>query len=277
MWSRRDFSLLDIFDSIDRYRDGYVTEYSLRSFLSRNGHFVTDDDILAIMRRLDHDEDGRLNSFEFNEALMKAETGIRSRDHGSFTPSASIRRPLSASPVRRSLYNTSPRRAPAPRMESLTPMRPSLNRSEILHTPSPVRRAASPDRSFNARSSFQTPPRASRAGSPPRELKRSPLRFSEEFELIDTLKEQINLDKSLERAKEDLALRADFNTIDTFDLFDSSRRSNLDFYDIKDTFNLFGVYPDNDELNLLIKKYDKDFDGKWRYSEFLEAILPKKH
>ena len=173
LWARRDFSLLDSFDSIDRYRDGYVTEYSLRSFLSRNGHFVTDDDILAIMRRLDHDEDGRLNSFEFNEALMKAETGIRSRDHGSFTPSASMRRPLSASPARRSLYNTSPRRAPAPRMESLTPVRPSLNRSEILHTPSPARRAASPDRSFDARSSFQTPPRASRAGSPPRELKRS--------------------------------------------------------------------------------------------------------
>ena len=55
LWLRRDFSLLDSFDAIDRYRDGYVTEYSLKTFLSRNGHYITDEDVLAIMRRLDHD------------------------------------------------------------------------------------------------------------------------------------------------------------------------------------------------------------------------------
>ena len=91
------------------------------------------------------------------------------------------------------------------------------------------------------------------------------------------MKEQINLDKNLERAKEDLAVRADFNTVDAFDLFDPLRRGNLDKYDLKDVFSLFGVSADNDELNLLIKKYDTDLDGKWRYSEFVNAILPKKH
>lgn len=72
-------------------------------------------------------------------------------------------------------------------------------------------------------------------------------------------------------------MRADFNTLDAFDLFDPLKRGNLDIHDIKDTFNLFGVYPDTDELNLLIKKYDADYDGKWRYTEFVNAILPKKH
>ena len=183
---------------------------------------------------------------------MRAESDVRPRESGSFTPAASTRRPLSASANRRSLMNTSPRRAPAPRMGSSSPMKSSLNRSEILHTPSPAKRSyASPDKGYDMGSSYHTPPRASRA-SPPRELKRSPLRFSEEFELIDTLKEQINLDKNLERAKEDLSVRADFNTIDAFDLFDPFKRGNLDFHDLRDTFNLFGVYPDNDELNLLI-------------------------
>ena len=132
---------------------------------------------------------------------MRAESDFRPRDSGSFTPAASHRRPLSASANRRSLLNTSPRRAPAPRVGSSSPMKSSLNRSEILHTPSPAKRAsASPDKGYESRSSYQTPPRASRA-SPPRELKRSPLRYSDEFELIDTLKEQISLDKNLERAK----------------------------------------------------------------------------
>ena len=43
--------------------------------------------------------------------------------------------------------------------------------------------------------------------SPPRELARSPLRYSDEFELVEAIKTQIDLDKDLERAKEELATR----------------------------------------------------------------------
>jgi len=103
------------------------------------------------------------------------------------------------------------------------------------------------------------------------------LRYSDEFELVDALKEQINHDKDLERAKEDLATRADFNLIDTFDLFDCTKKGNVDLYDLKDLFSLFGVTADADELRLIVKRYDSDMDGKWRYSEFVQSILPKKN
>ena len=73
---------------------------------------------------------------------------------------------------------------------------------------------------------FLTPPRLARV-SPPRELARSPLRYSDEFELVAALKNQIDLDKDLERAKEELALRADFNTIDTFNMFDPLRKGAI--------------------------------------------------
>lgn len=76
---RRDFNIIDAFEQIDRYRDGFITETTLRAFVSRNGNIITDDDVLAIMRRLDHDEDGRLNYQEFNDAMLCAETPLRPR------------------------------------------------------------------------------------------------------------------------------------------------------------------------------------------------------
>lgn len=135
------------------------------------------------------------------------------------------------------------------------------------------RSAAQLSRSFEV--DYYTPPRIARV-SPPRELTRSPLRYSDEFELVDAIKTQIDLDKALERAKEELATRADFNTIDTFNLFDPLRKGAIDTSDLKDVYNLHGQFPDFDELTLLMKKYDTNHDRKWSYHEFVDAILPKK-
>lgn len=278
---RRDFNILDGFESIDRYRDGFITEPSLRSFLSRNGHLITDDDVLAIMRRLDHDEDGRLNYQEFNEALLCAETPLRPRSQGRWdaSPAPRVARPLTASPsrryvspVRRYTY-TSPKRTAPARVET-SPARSPVREMLSQSFSTPIRpRAASPSRSFDA--GYYTPPRLARV-SPPRELTRSPLRYSDEFELVAALKNQIDLDKDLERAKEELALRADFNTIDTFNMFDPLRKGAIDTSDLKDVYNLHGQYPDFDELALLMKKYDLNHDRQWSYHEFVDAVLPKK-
>ena len=269
---RRDFNVLDAFEQIDRYRDGFITESSLRAFVSRNGNIITDDDILAIMRRLDHDEDGRLNYQEFNDALLCAETTLRPRSHGIWdSPVLRAVRPLTASPSRRLAY-TSPKRAAPARVETSPIRSPPRSLNQSFHTP--MRRSvAALNRSFEAE--YYTPPRAARI-SPPRELSRSPLRYSDEFELVDAIKTQIDLDKDLERAKEELAMRSDFNTIDAFNLFDPLRKGAIDSTDLKDVYNLHGQYPDFDELTLLLKKYDTNMDRKWSYHEFVDAILPKK-
>ncbi len=182
-----------------------------------------------------------------------------------------VARPLTASPSRRFAY-TSPRRAAPARVETSPIRSPPRTLNQSFTTP--VRpRAASPNRSFDV--GYSTPPRVARV-SPPRELSRSPLRYTDEFELVEALKTQIDLDKDLERAKEELALRADFNTIDMFNLFDPLRKGAIDSSDLKDVYNLHGQYPDFDELQLLMKKYDTDYDKKWSYHEFVDAILPKK-
>ena len=96
-------------------------------------------------------------------------------------------------------------------------------------------------------------------------LGRSPLRYHEESDLAEGLKEQIVLDKELERAKEELALRADFNPVDAFNVFDPMRKGHIVFYDLKDVFNQCGQFPAADDLELLLLRYDRDCDRKWSY------------
>lgn len=38
--------------------------------------------------------------------------------------------------------------------------------------------------------------------------------------------------------------------------------------------NSIGIFPSLDELDLFVKRYDKDMDHRLRFSEFCEAFLP---
>ena len=63
--SRYDFSRLDAFRAIDRYRLNSILRDDLRLFLIRNGIEANSLDVDNIMRRLDMDRDGRLTYTEF--------------------------------------------------------------------------------------------------------------------------------------------------------------------------------------------------------------------
>lgn len=53
-----------------------MTHNDLKAFLRQNGHLSTDSDLIAIVRRIDLDNDAMLNSEEFSQALRVVEPGI---------------------------------------------------------------------------------------------------------------------------------------------------------------------------------------------------------
>ncbi len=67
--SRYDYSSYAAFRSLDKYNDGFVNTHSLASFLKSNGHFATDKEVLAIIRRIDTDGDAKLSFEEFSDFL----------------------------------------------------------------------------------------------------------------------------------------------------------------------------------------------------------------
>jgi Ca2+-binding EF-hand superfamily protein len=68
-----DFSLMDGFKVLDLYCLGYVTDEIMQKFLARNGITAYAEDIQAIMRRLDKDQDGKVNYPEYVDAVLSSE------------------------------------------------------------------------------------------------------------------------------------------------------------------------------------------------------------
>ena len=95
-----------------------------------------------------------------------------------------------------------------------------------------------------------------------------------ELSMVNLFREQLELEKRLERVKIDLTLRTDFNLIDAFRIFDSEGKGWITPQEVKESLSLFGVFASIDDLNLYFSRYDKDEDGKLRYSEFCDSFLP---
>ena len=88
------------------------------------------------------------------------------------------------------------------------------------------------------------------------------------------LREQISLERELETAKISLIQKPDFNVFDAFRIFDIDSRGWVSLSDLKLGLNDIGVFPGHEELDLYFKRYDKDQDGRLKFSEFCDSFSP---
>ena len=75
---RYDYSTLSAWRSVDRYNDGRIDTFNLGTFLRGCGHYATETELLAIVRRIDTDGDARLSYSEFAEFLRSSNPPTRS-------------------------------------------------------------------------------------------------------------------------------------------------------------------------------------------------------
>jgi Ca2+-binding EF-hand superfamily protein len=114
-----DYSAYAAFNSVERFtRTGVLTTVNIAEFLRTQGHFASESELVAIVRRIDTNGDGTINSGEFAE-FMRPLGGVK---------------PVYASPVRSSspMRSSSPIRASSPvRVKTTTLLESpvSLNRS----------------------------------------------------------------------------------------------------------------------------------------------------
>lgn len=74
---RHDFSTYGCFRAVDDLNEGDINPNNLRSFFKNNGYYPTEDDVIAIVRRLDLNADCKVNYAEFCEAIKTQEFVVR--------------------------------------------------------------------------------------------------------------------------------------------------------------------------------------------------------
>ena len=187
-----DYSPYAAFRSIDRYNSGRLDTVNIGSFLRQNGHYASELELLAIVRRVDTDGDANIVYSEFAEFVR---------------PIVPVPRPLS--------YPPPPR-----------PMSPVRTGTSPLKTSSPARSYSAGRPSMAASS----PARASYSPARVSPSRKPILRMPAEDELVHTLKEQCNLEAEIENNKINLAHRTDFNLYDAFNVFDVPRYGSIDTF-----------------------------------------------
>jgi Ca2+-binding EF-hand superfamily protein len=256
---RYDWTARAAFETIDSLRDYVLNHRNIQSFLRINGFVATDGEVIAIIRRLDSDGDNKVTLDEFIEGVRYAVPIVSSLPPVTTTfeeskrPSSPLRR-TAASPLRQTESAS-----------ALSHSRTSYGGSGAQNVVAP----SSPQRS----STYQ--PTASLAASSSPSRRYSPLKASDENELVRAFKEQIALENELEDAKNRLALQSDFNLPDAFDLLDRHLLGSLTSSELADSLASNSIYAISEDVYLFVKRYDRNLDGRIHFSEFSEAFTPK--
>lgn len=60
MAANKSFDYNGAFNSVDDWNYGYIDKKNLKSFLRKHGHLASNEEVMAIIRRMDMDADARL-------------------------------------------------------------------------------------------------------------------------------------------------------------------------------------------------------------------------
>lgn len=70
---RHDFSTYACFRAVDELNEGEINVDNMRAFLKKAGHYPTEEEVIAIIRRLDTNADSSVSYAEFSEAIKPQE------------------------------------------------------------------------------------------------------------------------------------------------------------------------------------------------------------
>jgi Ca2+-binding EF-hand superfamily protein len=286
-----DFNVLDAYRAIDTLRIDNINTESIRKFLVRNYITPSEQDVLAIFKRIDIDRDYRITYTEFKNLFSSYSSG--------YTVSNSTFSKTQYSPQRTNLY-CSPRRCYSPHRTLYSPPKTrtlysplrsrgndSLGESQGKLTSSPLRtrtyevlsrspkRVESPLRSsknvLNQTLSNENNLNTSKINS--ETITRSS--SLEDDLLLNYIKDLISIENNIESLKAEVAIKSDFNMEDAFTIFEKYNKGYISEIDFKDGLNsYFGLFPLLEEISVLFKRYDNESNRALSYGDFFNMLAP---
>lgn len=281
---RFDYNAFDAFRAIDRYRTGRIGCTDLLLFLQRFGISRSCADYFIMA--LDKDKDGKLSYIEFKNGIDSS--FISSAERHLYSERKLLRRELSYERVARSEYK--PRRLwSAERFEepevfsrsyyrnyNNSPLSPKLESAYKQRYETPLKKEYSSPLRDSFATDYTSPSKSYQSPFSKRlDYSLSPSKQAE-VGIVLAMEKQLGYEKRVEQAKEELALRSDFNLMEGFRFFDSERKgyaSAGDFYEGMKRLGVLGSYSD---ISALFRRMDTDGNGRLKYSDYYLAVAPRK-
>ena len=91
---------------------------------------------------------------------------------------------------------------------------------------------------------------------------------------IQYIKECINIESKIEKAKIDLSLKSDFNVEDAFKIFEMDDRKFISDSDLIYGLNAFEIYPSNKDIQLMKRRVNVKKTENILFSHFFDLVVP---
>ena len=93
---------------------------------------------------------------------------------------------------------------------------------------------------------------------------------------LQYLKALIKSEREIEFAKRDLMRQSDFNAEDAFRLFEVQGSGVVTKKDLKFGLKLLGIKPTDNQIDIILNKYDLDLNGFLDYEDFFDMVISFK-
>lgn len=285
-------SYATLFNQIDENESGFLDFNNLLSFFKKVGVYPYEEEIVSGLRFMDKNDDGRINLEELKKGLtprlsdtkftktqynkpkektildsnqkccrMKTPEKVLSSKKQNKLTSKSKEKTFD-SKEKHKIYES-----PLKIVKSKSFHKTEQKSVKKSHVDSPFKKASHYDTFKKEKKidNYELP----NFGSKIKNLKTENFEKSSEVykikEISNFLKKIVFLEREIERWKQDLALRPDFNLLDFFALFDGEEKGYLTNFEIKDMVNNIGCLITKEQIILLLQRYDRKKLGKIKY------------
>ncbi len=262
------------FRQADVKRSGYLTVDDMARILGKFSITLTDAELDCLLRKYDSNRDGRVSYLEFLTQLMP-----EGRVDSLKTPAASPARPrITASPSVSARSPIASRATPSKRDSSRQQLSFDNVQDEddnqlVPFSSSPARVRSPGNFSLNqSMNQLALNDSVNRSRTANRSLGASPSRGA--LTQVHTSEIKKELDSEFESMRQRLALHPSYTLLNAFKHLDSSGRGYISIAELRSCLTDAGYYCTPDELELCVKLFDTNGDGRISYAEFISKMMP---
>ena len=239
--NKKEFNIHNLYHILKS--NTFITEQSLKNFLSENNFDFIDSDIKLLMRRLDLNKDNKIDFCEFHSLLSfdKCQSKCLIKNKCQNCGLSYCKECFIENHGCNSIHN-----------------KYSINKIDKKYNienkdPNILIKEENINNSNN------------------NDIKENEIEIKE---LNDYIKFLLKGENKIENIKIDLSKISDFSVEDAFRIFEKNGRGYLDREDIKYGLSVLNIYPSDYNLDLFIKRFDLQKKGFISYEDFYDMVVP---